>query len=94
MISAAEAQLVGWPLPASVVARTESMRSRVAFSCSIFNVSCTDVSTSSPHSYDFLGRQRARGALTAWTEPLWPLCYEPGHFQSRISGLSMPYSCA
>src|SRR5579883_77901 len=32
MISAAEAQLVGWPLPAWVVERTESMRRRVALS--------------------------------------------------------------
>src|SRR6476620_11664230 len=29
-MSAAEAQLVGWPLPASDVERTESIRSRVA----------------------------------------------------------------
>src|SRR5262245_5182421 len=29
-MSAAEQHVVGWPLPASVVARTESMRSRVA----------------------------------------------------------------
>src|ERR1051326_6721776 len=32
-ISAADAQLVGCPLPASVVARTESIRKRAAFSC-------------------------------------------------------------
>ena len=31
MISAAEAQLVGWPLLAAVVERTEWMRRRVAF---------------------------------------------------------------
>jgi hypothetical protein len=37
MISAAEAQLVGWPLPAAVVARMESILSRVAFSSSKFN---------------------------------------------------------
>jgi hypothetical protein len=30
MISAAEQQVVGWPLPASLVERTESIRSRVA----------------------------------------------------------------
>jgi uncharacterized membrane protein len=30
MISAADAHVLGWPLPASVVARTESIRSRVA----------------------------------------------------------------
>src|SRR5687768_14629598 len=30
MISAAEQQVEGWPLPASLVERTESMRSRVA----------------------------------------------------------------
>lgn len=30
MISAADAHVVGWPLPASLVDRTESMRSRVA----------------------------------------------------------------
>jgi len=35
MISAADAQLVGWPLPAAVVARMESIRSRVAFSYSM-----------------------------------------------------------
>ena len=29
-MSAAEQQLVGWPLPASEVARAESIRSRVA----------------------------------------------------------------
>jgi hypothetical protein len=30
MISAADAQVVGWPLPASLVELTESMRNRVA----------------------------------------------------------------
>jgi hypothetical protein len=30
MISAAEQHVLGWPLPASLVERTESMRSRVA----------------------------------------------------------------
>jgi hypothetical protein len=35
MISAAEAQLVGCPLPAAVVERTESIRMRVALSRNI-----------------------------------------------------------
>src|SRR6185437_6490147 len=45
MISAAEAQLVGCPLPAAVVERTESIRKRVALSCSICNATCSKVST-------------------------------------------------
>src|ERR1700687_3090890 len=45
MISAAEAQLVGCPLPASVVERTESIRKRVALSCSVCNATCSEVST-------------------------------------------------
>src|SRR6185437_6026443 len=44
MISAAEAQLVGCPLPASVVERTESIRRRVALSCSVCNATCSKVS--------------------------------------------------
>ena len=32
-MSAAEQQLVGWPLPASLVERMESMRSRVEIFC-------------------------------------------------------------
>src|SRR5258706_14981690 len=39
MISAADAQVVGWPLPASLVERTESMRSRVA---TFFNAATRD----------------------------------------------------
>ena len=38
-MSAADAQEVGWPLPASLVARTQSMRSRVA---TFFNAATRD----------------------------------------------------
>jgi hypothetical protein len=48
MISAAEAQLVGCPLPASVVERTESIRRRVALSCSVCNATRSKVSTVIP----------------------------------------------
>jgi hypothetical protein len=43
MISAAEQQVLGCPLPAAVVARTESMRRRVAtfFSAGTGDDSCT-----------------------------------------------------
>ena len=49
MISAADAQLVGWPLPASLVERTESMRSRVAtfFSAAMRDDVCTGTKGSS-----------------------------------------------
>jgi hypothetical protein len=48
MISAADMQLVGWPLPAAVVARTESMRSRVAmlWRAGMGAVECPDTVTS------------------------------------------------
>src|SRR5215472_4143179 len=43
-ISAADAQLVGCPLPAAVVARMESIRKRVALSCRI-SMSLTGTAT-------------------------------------------------
>ena len=52
MISAADAQLVGCPLPASVVASTESMRRRVALSRSIPNVACSVASMMIQVSFD------------------------------------------
>src|SRR6185312_9862884 len=72
MISAAEAQLVGWPLPASVVARTESIRNWVAFSCSVFNVSCSEVSTGMTSLLRLLRRAATITHALATLSRTWP----------------------
>src|SRR5512146_454014 len=47
-ISAAEQQLEGWPLPASLVDRTLSMRKCVALLCSAVNCSWDNVEPAMP----------------------------------------------
>jgi hypothetical protein len=65
MISAAEAQLVGWPLPAWVVERTESIRKRVALCCSTFNCHKTGLSKAAPKAWDTL----QPNSPPSWMEP-------------------------
>src|SRR5215469_7001979 len=81
-ISAADAQLVGCPLPAAVVARMESIRKRVALSCRI-SMSLTGTATDAvialmaflahteAHSYETVTSRQARdctGPLRRSTE--------------------------